>query len=432
MMWLQVPNPSTTGAVRILFLAMPGGFFCVACFLGLVFLAISGPNFWILLAVSRLNVTPYSKYSSMNLFSPIVNEKRFHPTFANVLAKQNVWEEKIVTDWAEGFEDRDGKFVKEFQTTFDSSFWELYLHAVLRDRGCEVDFSSARPDFCVRAPFEFTLEATVALHAQGSRAATEMPTEAELRDISTLNHQAILRLTNSIASKQRKFRESYSKLDHVKDKPFVLAVAPFDRPGFTLQVNRAIEAVLFGHYVDESLDSREDLILFGPPVFDISSVKKTEQSSVDVGLFMTPAHSEISAVVFSTLATWSKVSALSEEPAGNVVFDTLHYNPKDRSPNRSRHPKKDHREHLLDGLRVYHNPHADHPLPIGLFEDERVFQTYYDHNSDEWIYQTSEQNLLFRSSTRYVTKSEQEAIIARLPKHLRPTVQPGGQGEGLS
>lgn len=39
-----------------------------------------------------------------------------------------------------GFEDRDGKFVKEFQTTFNSSFWELYLFACLRDGlSCKVD-----------------------------------------------------------------------------------------------------------------------------------------------------------------------------------------------------------------------------------------------------------------------------------------------------
>jgi hypothetical protein len=38
----------------------------------------------------------------------------------------------VLTDWARGFIDRDGKFVKEFQTTFNSCFWELYVYAVLK------------------------------------------------------------------------------------------------------------------------------------------------------------------------------------------------------------------------------------------------------------------------------------------------------------
>jgi len=53
----------------------------------------------------------------------------------------------VLTQWAEGFDDRDGKFVREFQTTYNSSFWELYLFAVLKHLGIEVDLSFKAPDF---------------------------------------------------------------------------------------------------------------------------------------------------------------------------------------------------------------------------------------------------------------------------------------------
>ena len=41
-------------------------------------------------------------------------------------------ERAVLENWAQGFEDRDGKFVQEFQLTYESSFWELYLYAALR------------------------------------------------------------------------------------------------------------------------------------------------------------------------------------------------------------------------------------------------------------------------------------------------------------
>src|ERR1700737_2388564 len=85
----------------------------------------------------------------MDIFTPIVPPERFHPNFANIIGKRNPYDEAVLSKWAEGFVDRDGKFVEEFQTTFNSCFWELYLHAILKEYGMPVDFSKASPDFCV-------------------------------------------------------------------------------------------------------------------------------------------------------------------------------------------------------------------------------------------------------------------------------------------
>src|SRR5690606_15670267 len=45
------------------------------------------------------------------------------------------------------FVDRDNKFVEQFQTTFNSCFWELYLNAVLGNLGFSIDYSYNTPDF---------------------------------------------------------------------------------------------------------------------------------------------------------------------------------------------------------------------------------------------------------------------------------------------
>lgn len=353
----------------------------------------------------------------MDLFTPVVDPSKFHPAFARVMAQENRFNQQVLGTWADGFEDRDGKFVKEFQTTFDSSFWELYLHAVLKEVGCDIDFSHARPDFCVTSPFAFNVEATVALHAEGSEPATTAYAPQTPIDLREFNRQAILRLANSISSKSRKYLGYYSKLDHVRKKPFVLAVAPFDRPGFWLQVNRAIEAYLFGHYVDESKGTLEELIRNGPEMSKIASVQKALEKEIEMGIFSDDSHAHISAVIFSNCATWSKVSALSEDPNPSVVFDTIHYNPNGIRPFTSRHLKAAHKEHLLDGLRIYHNPFANEPLRTDLFSDDRIFQSYYNFEDEEWNYQASRKNLLFRSSLKFVSTEEYEVIINRLAKN---------------
>lgn len=104
----------------------------------------------------------------MDLFTPVVSEGTQHPNFRMITKYPNTFNQDVLNEWARGFKDRDGKFVKEFQTTFDSSFWELYLHAVTKHFRLEVDFSFNAPDFVVANHGGMNVEATVASHAQGS------------------------------------------------------------------------------------------------------------------------------------------------------------------------------------------------------------------------------------------------------------------------
>jgi len=340
----------------------------------------------------------------MDLFTPAVESTRFHPAFVNVLKYENIFTRSVINEWAEGFVDRDNKIVTEFQTTFDSSFWELYLHAVLKKLGAEIDFSVASPDFVVTSPLKFSIEATVALHPHDGVPATEQPDLKVASDFSEFNRQSIIRLANSIAGKRSKFIESYTHLPHVKKKPFLVAIAPFDRPAFNLQSQRAIEAFLFGYYVDETTRSREEMLVNGPEIRQIDHVLKDSGSRIEVGVFNNPNYSEISAVVFSSCATWSKVTALSHDP-GEIVFETIHYNPTGHLPKVSRHHKNAHDETLLDGLRIYHNPFASHPFSTEIFSDPRIYQTHFDHYANEWRYQMSSQNLLFRRCIRFQNKT---------------------------
>jgi hypothetical protein len=95
----------------------------------------------------------------MDLFTPAVDEDKLHKNFARTIGRTGGGVREVLKSWADGFTDRDGKFVREFQTTYNSSFWELYLYAVLKDLGIKVDFTYASPDF-VAAAHPFAIEAT--------------------------------------------------------------------------------------------------------------------------------------------------------------------------------------------------------------------------------------------------------------------------------
>ena len=73
------------------------------------------------LRVRRRSYWKKDRAMSTDLFTPVVSESAQHPNFRNIHKQPNVFNCDVLNDWARGFPDRDGKFVKEFQTTFDSS-----------------------------------------------------------------------------------------------------------------------------------------------------------------------------------------------------------------------------------------------------------------------------------------------------------------------
>lgn len=330
----------------------------------------------------------------MNLFEPIVSAAQHHPNFKNLLRMGNGFTLDVLNDWAQGFIDRDGKFVTEFQMTFNSSFWELYLHAVLKKYDMPVDFTKASPDFCLPSK-GFNIEATVASSAQ--RAAPEHLRlgKAPPADLNTFNFRSIIRLSNSLAAKRRKYLESYAALDHVQDRPYVVAVTNFDQPFSFMACQRPIEAVLHGYYVDEECyiaSGGGEGRLEGETLL---KAFKDNGSPIELGLFTTPAYREISAVIFSSCANMGKVRALSSDPSPGIVFTALRLNPASDQPHIIRSPKRRYEENLLDGLRIYHNPYATHPLAPALFRHPSVFQSFWEN--DDWVYEQREGQLLFRT-----------------------------------
>lgn len=335
----------------------------------------------------------------MDLFTPIVAPERFHPNFANCIKSANSFDQSVVLDWADGFIDRDGKFVEEFQTTFNSSFWELYLHAILKEGHCKIDFSHGSPDFVVTGPSPFIVEATVALNAQDALPEWT-PLDLNLRpgDLNEFNRAAMVRLLNSISQKSKKYLKSYQELEHVADKPFVLALTPFDQPFFYLEVQRAIEAVLYDYYVDEQAYIDDPSKMDSVSAKNLKTVRKKSDVELPLGLFNDASYAHISAVLINSCATWGKVRALGNDPHPFMMFSAIRSDPRNGDCLAFRGLKADYEESLCDGLRVYHNQHATHRLDWQIFESLGAYQAVcVDPESHEWTWSMDRPPLVARN-----------------------------------
>jgi hypothetical protein len=326
----------------------------------------------------------------MDLFKFIVPEERLHQNFKSIVQSSFYTPEiEVINGWAEGFLDRDNKFVKEFQTTFNSSFWELYLFACFKELGFSVDFSYNTPDFLVNSSQgEFIAEATIASHPDGFRPEwdkdLESLKESSREDILRLS---TIRLSNAISSKYKKYTSEYSKLSHVQNKPFVICVAPFDQAFFSSQDSLAIVRLLYAYEATLTIPGNqkgENIIVGESRCF---RVQKSPGVDLELGLFTNSQMANVSAVFFNVRATFSKVRALAKKSDDLIIFSGLRMiqlaNLSGSQP--FCEIGQNYQETILDGLHVLINPFAKHPIDIRMFEGREVAIHNYDPETGNYL-----------------------------------------------
>lgn len=321
----------------------------------------------------------------LNLFDVVVNDENLlHPNFKHLLESENESVRDVISRWASGFEDRDNKFNYEFQTTFNSSFWEVYLYQCFKEFKYSVDFSKASPDFTVQATNNeiINIEAVTANHAQDS--APEWENEKLKENDEFLNFSSI-RILNAINSKHKKYFSTYSKFEHVKGNPFVVAVAPFEQNMFFIQNNEAINRVLYGQGIDKDNGFIE---------VEIPFALKNEKIPLDLGIFTNDKYKEISAVIFSTMGTLSK--AITQSSLNRDIRSSRYHDQKGLIMEIKENDK--HFETHLDGLQIHHNPFAINKLSNSAFERYEVTHYYYDIESKYINNQQQNYTMISRSS----------------------------------
>lgn len=303
----------------------------------------------------------------LKLFEVIAEENRLNPNFKNLLSDEFKLVRGVISRWASGFEDRDNKFNYEFQTTFNSSFWEIYLFQCLKDLELSVDFSKSSPDFTIKSTSGeiVNIEAVTANHAHDSEPEWNSFANGNLGDHEKSLDFACVRIVNAIKSKHDKYLKMYSKLEHVKGTPYIIAVAPFEQPFFFMQNNGAIIRVLYGQGVDNRNGLKEISVPF---------VMKNGVVPLEMGLFTSDKFKEISAVIFSTTATIGKAITQSEL-ARNIRVSRYH---EEHGLISAVAPNNKHFETHLDGLQIHYNPYAETKLNPKLFDRYEVTHYFYD------------------------------------------------------
>lgn len=348
----------------------------------------------------------------MDLFETSMPEDRLHNSFKQILSDPLYAPVKeVIQSWGVGLFDRSGeqkKFCNEFQTTFNSSFWELYLNKVFMELGFHVDYTKASPDFCLKTAdgYEFNVEAVVADRSHDSSSNSAMLSNDEPKYHNTVKLAGKIKDKRDIFTGIKGNKFPYSSLEHVQKRPFVIAIAPFNSDDSLMQNNEIINRVLFG------LDTPDEDALLNGKQDRILSIVKPSGASVPLGIFTNDSFKEISAVIFSTTGTFSKAVVesginrviratyyrdMSNEQFANAegakTLGVNHYNlgamnylittrysfgdrifGADMHIYHSRH----HHETHSDGLHVYYNPYASIPLETSVMHAKEITHNFYD------------------------------------------------------
>lgn len=317
----------------------------------------------------------------LDLFKTLsgVNEDELHPKFKLLRDEISLMVEKqLVIDWTDGFVDRDNKIVKEFQTTFHSSFWEFYLFKVFSELKFEIDFSKDRPDFIITAPEKIFIEAVVSNVKRDGREEKSRNIDDVLSmivpphkqdDFDEVLIEGIIRSSNAINVKSKKYLEKYRSCSWVDEKaPFVIALSSYDQVNYGREHFYPMFALLYGQYFDPASDQYEAIG---------SVIKPGTNTAIPLGIFQDDSHEHISAIIFTCTVTLGKLTSLaisggSEQAVLNSVLNIRHdYEPPHY---KVQEVSVENPEYLTDSLYVFHNPFAKSKLNPSVFEGSNVIQ----------------------------------------------------------
>lgn len=325
--------------------------------------------------IQGLKVYPQGESGSgVDLFKSVTPSEKQHPSFIR-LANENsfVPARAVINEMMPHFVDIDGNFVEQFQTTgFDSRLWELYINAYLVEEQLFIERDFESPDFIVKKYGKsVAIEAVIVGRKKNKpvryiKEPSPIRTAKEIRELH--RHEMPIRFGSPLYSKLKK---EYWNLPHVAGKPLVFAIADFHDDQSMLWSSTALITYLYGVYHEFEYDEENQLVVI-PINIDAHTVGEKEIPS---GYFFQPCAENVSAVLFSASGTISKFNRIGRQ-AGFYHPDVLMI----RTGTRHDHdhnasvPKlfkyivdETSDETWAEGLSMFHNPNALHPVPKELF-----------------------------------------------------------------
>ena len=322
-------------------------------------------------------------------FTPVVPPSKLNPLFSLVSSHEGYSPARgMIREVFGAYTDRDGNFLEQFQTTgFDARIWELYLYAYLVDSGFSIQ-PSVSPDYIVsRLGSKVAIEAVTANPTQNATANRSQRAYSSTKLLAFPSDRVLPELDGSFEYKREDFvpiklgSALYSKLQkrywesaNMGNIPIILAIESFHEEASLHYTSSALATYLYGfrHSYIYDLDGR--LIVIPRKVDSHTFAGKTIPS----GFFSLPEADNISAVLFSNSGTISKFNRMGQQgryfnPRLTLFRSGICYDfdvdaaVPDRFSYKVGDP--DFLEWWGQGLELFHNPDALHPVDRDLVPD---------------------------------------------------------------
>lgn len=307
--------------------------------------------------------------ASVDFFAKVAKESKLHERFKHLRdSPRAVAAKRLIEVAMRWYENQDGSYIEQFQTTgFDARVWELYLWAVLREAGHQVEQPKPAPDFLARGIVgDFYVEATTCNPPPADQVVPLPVTEADIFEY--VHNYLPTRFSGPLWTKLND--KGYWTRDGLDlTIPFVIAIQDFHQELSMTWSQSALFEYLYGVRVEEietdgkvqQVEVAVAQLEWGPKV-------------VPSGFFKLPDSEHVSAVAFNAAGTLTKfnrmgIAAGMGDPSVSVKHEGRRFS-KDNTgvvEPFSRTVTADYEEDWIDGLTVFHNPNALNPLPFEAF-----------------------------------------------------------------
>lgn len=311
--------------------------------------------------------------AAVDFFALRVPQARLHPSFTTLSEGEGYSPAReLISSMMRWHEDIDGNYVEQFQSTaFDARLLELYVFALLVENGFSLEHAHAAPDYLANDGIaEIAIEVTTCnptVDGNGNVVPAPQPASSE-EQAAYLKEYIPIKFGSALISKLRK---RYWELPHVAGKPLAFAIQDFHSPGSMMYARTGLGIYLYGYDYDWHHDADGKLIIQPRKVAEHRWLNKVIPS----GFFDLPEAEHISAVLFNNSATLNKFNRMgfvARMGSANVRMirsgTALNPDPDAAEPfGYAMVLDEDYDETWSEGLEVYHNPRACHPLDPGHF-----------------------------------------------------------------
>lgn len=313
-------------------------------------------------------------YNTLDFFELVVSEKKQHPFFKKL--NEDIGQsaaKEIIKRLMLHYVDIDGNFIEQFQSNgFDARLWELYLNTYLHEENLYMNRTYHAPDFLVeKFGYQVAIEAVIVGRKDDAPIENfqeRLTMHSYEEDMKRLKDEIPIKFGSPLFSKLKK---KYWELPHVANHPLIFAIADFHDNMAMTWTGTALHRYLYGVHHEHCFDDNGQLLIT-PLKID---THEYNGKKIPSGFFFQEDSEYVSAILFSSSGTLSKFNRMGHQAGlGSkniklIRFCAIHdHNPNAALPQFINYEVgRESNETWAEGMSMFHNPNAKHPVPEELF-----------------------------------------------------------------